>query len=68
VRRELLQEQLEALALKREKEAGRLVDADQVRKATFEKARVARNALLGLVDVISSRWPRKRIRRRCTRC
>lgn len=55
VRRELLQEQLEALKLRREKEAGRLVDAEEVRKAMFEKARVARNALFGLIDVVASR-------------
>jgi hypothetical protein len=67
VRRELLQEQLERAEVAREKE-GRLVDAEEVRKAMFEKARVARNALFGMVDVIASRWPRKRIRRRCTRC
>lgn len=54
-RRELIQEQAARARLLREKEEGQLVDAEAVRRATFEKARVARNALFGMVDVIASR-------------
>lgn len=54
-RRQLIEEQAARARLLREKEAGSLVDAEAVKRATFEKARVARNALFGMVDVISSR-------------
>lgn len=54
-RRALIQEQAAAARLKRLELEGRLVDADQVRSSTFEKARVARNALMGMVDVIAPR-------------
>lgn len=54
-RRSLIIEQATSARLKREELEGRLVDAETVRRATFDKARVARNALMGLVDVISPR-------------
>lgn len=54
-RRALIREQALRAKLHREELEGRLVDVETVRRAVFEKTRIARNALMGLVDVIASR-------------
>lgn len=54
VRRELITEQAASARLKRLELEGRLVDRAEVTRAVFEKARVARNALLALPDRLAT--------------
>lgn len=54
VRRELIAEQAASAKLKRMELEGRLVDKAEVMRAVFEKARVARNALLALPDRLAT--------------
>lgn len=54
VRRELIAEQAARARLLRQELEGRLVDRETVRRSIFEKARIARNALTGLADRLST--------------
>ncbi len=54
VRRDLITEQAARARLQRLELEGRLIDRETVRRAVFEKARVARNALFGLADRLST--------------